>query len=75
MKKISFLEELENRLNQLEKEINKTSKYKDGNFHLENMIHFFDTAMDNIPESKTSDSSLELSNNELVEKNFRFLDY
>lgn len=75
MEKISFLEELENRLNQLEKEINKTSKYADGNFHMENMMHFFDSAMDKTSESKTSEKNLQVSDAELIEKNFRFMDY
>lgn len=60
MENISFLEELENRLNQLEKEINKSSRYKVGNLHMENMIHIFDSAMDNITDSTVKGSDMEI---------------
>ena len=68
IEEISFLEELENRLNDLEKEISKIRKPKDNSYHMENMIHNFDSAMDNEPVT-------EIAEPVLLEKRFRYLDY
>ncbi len=68
MEEISFLEELENRLNALEKEISKIRRPRDNSLHMEKMIHNFDSAMDNDPVSEIADPVL-------LEKRFRFMDY
>jgi len=61
METTTFLEELEKRLNDLEKEINKTPNKKNGHFHMENMIHFFDSAMDRTIDHKMSGSDTEVN--------------
>ncbi len=61
METTTFLEELEKRLNDLEKEINKTSNKKNGHFHMENMMHFFDSAMDRTIDRKMAGSDSEVN--------------
>ena len=65
MEKISFLEELENRLNELEAELNNHDKTKKRDFIMENMIHNFDEALDRTCETDPA----------LLEKRFRYMDY
>lgn len=69
MKNTSFLEELEKRLSDLEKEINKAAEDRNRkDLVMENMIHQFDSAMDNETRKDNSDPAM-------FEKRFRFMDY
>lgn len=65
MDKLSFLEELEHRLNQLEEELNNHDKIQKRDFIMENMIHNFDEALERTSETDPA----------LLEKRFRYMDY
>lgn len=69
MKNTSFLEELEKRLSDLEKEISKTVSVRNRkDMVMKNMFHHFDSAMDNEPGTENTDPAL-------FEKRFRYMDY
>lgn len=76
MKNSSFLEELEKRLNDLEKEINKSAAERNRkDLVMENMIHSFDEAMDRTSGTSLNENNTGIGSSELYEKNLRFLDF
>ncbi len=76
MKNTSFLEELEKRLNDLEKEINQAAAKKNRvDLVMENMIHSFDEAMDRTSGKLRNENGNVIGSSELLEKNLRFLDF
>jgi len=76
MKNTSFLEELERRLNDLEKEISKIAAERNRkDLVMENLIHNFDEAMDRTAASAGNEFKTGVGSSELYEKNLRFLDF
>lgn len=76
MKNTSFLEELEKRLSDLEKEINKTVTERNRkDLVMENLLHNFDEAMDSSSGSTGNEHNAGVGSSDLYEKNLRFLDF